>query len=120
MPPCLYDQIPASPLVRPPKVYRLAVVGTGYVGTVVAACFAHLGYEVTGIETDTAKLARLQVGQIPFHEPGLEDLVTSCLRARAAPLHGGLCGRTHRRRCGLLVRRDASTPRRPRRYVSDE
>ena len=76
------DQVLASPVVRPPKVYRLAVVGTGYVGTVVAACFAHLGYEVTGIETDTAKLARLQIGQIPFHEPGLEDLVTSCLRAR--------------------------------------
>jgi UDPglucose 6-dehydrogenase len=75
------EKIPASAHARPPKVYRVAVVGTGYVGTVVAACFAHLGYEVTGIETDTAKLIQLQVGQIPFHEPGLEDLVNSCLRA---------------------------------------
>ena len=74
------DQIPLFPLVRPSKDYQLAVVGTGYVGTVAAACFAHLGYDVTGIETDTAKLARLQVGQIPFYEPGLEDLVNSCLR----------------------------------------
>lgn len=74
------DRIPASPYVRLPKVYRVAVVGTGYVGTVVAACFAHLGYEVTGIETDTDKLAQLQIGQIPFHEPGLEDLVNACLR----------------------------------------
>jgi len=64
------DQIPLFPLVRPSKDYQLAVVGTGYVGTVAAACFAHLGYDVTGIETDTAKLARLQVGQIPFYEPG--------------------------------------------------
>src|ERR1700741_1866643 len=75
------DEISLSPLVRPCEIDRVAVVGTGYVGTVVAACFAHLGYEVSGIETDSAKLARLQVGQIPFHEPGLEDLVTSCLRA---------------------------------------
>jgi UDPglucose 6-dehydrogenase len=75
------NQNSASALVRPAKVYRLAVVGTGYVGTVVAACFAHLGYEVTGIEADTAKLAQLRVGQIPFHEPGLEELVNSCLHA---------------------------------------
>lgn len=61
------------------KVFQLAVIGTGYVGTVVAACFARLGYEVTGIETDTTKLAQLQVGRIPFYEPGLEDLVNSGL-----------------------------------------
>lgn len=78
MPP---DLIPFFARVRPSEVYRPVVVGSGYVGTVAAACFAHLGYEVTGIETDTAKLARLQAGQIPFYEPGLEDLVNSGLRA---------------------------------------
>ena len=62
------------------RVPRLAVVGTGYVGTVVAACFARLGYQVVGIENDPAKLTQLQTGQIPFHEPGLEKLLNSCLR----------------------------------------
>ncbi len=69
--------------MRTLTVPRLAVVGTGYVGTVVAACFARLGYEVVGIENDPAKLALLQAGRIPFHEPGLEDLVN-------AGLHSGL------------------------------
>jgi nucleotide sugar dehydrogenase len=68
-------------VMRTGTVSRLAVVGTGYVGTVVAACFARLGYEVVGIENDPAKLAQLQTGRIPFHEPGLEDLVNSGLRS---------------------------------------
>jgi UDPglucose 6-dehydrogenase len=67
--------------MRTLTVPRLAVVGTGYVGTVVAACFSRLGYEVAGIENDPAKLAQLQAGRIPFHEPGLEDLVTTGLRS---------------------------------------
>jgi UDPglucose 6-dehydrogenase len=66
--------------VRTSHVCRLGVVGTGYVGTVVAACFAHLGHEAVGIESDPAKLAQLRAGRIPFHEPGLEDLVNSGLR----------------------------------------
>jgi UDPglucose 6-dehydrogenase len=67
--------------MRTLRAYRLAVVGTGYVGTVVAACFARLGNEVVGIENDPAKLAQLQAGRIPFHEPGLEDLVTTGLHS---------------------------------------
>jgi len=62
------------------KISGLAVVGTGYIGTVVAACFARLDYEVVGIENDPAKVAQLRAGRIPFHEPGLQDLVTSGLR----------------------------------------
>ncbi|MFC7450978.1 UDP-glucose dehydrogenase family protein [Rhodococcus daqingensis] len=58
----------------------VAVVGSGYVGTVVAACFASLGHSVVGIENDPAKLAQLRAGRIPFHEPGLEDLLNSCSR----------------------------------------
>jgi UDPglucose 6-dehydrogenase len=61
------------------RTSRVAVVGTGYVGTVVAACFARLGHHVVGIENDPTRLAQLQDGRAPFHEPGLDKLVRSCL-----------------------------------------
>ena len=54
---------------------RVAVVGTGYVGLVTGACLADFGNEVRCIDVDAAKIARLAQGEIPFFEPGLEELV---------------------------------------------
>lgn len=54
---------------------RIAVIGTGYVGLVTGACFADLGHEVTCVDIDEAKVVTLRTGQVPFHEPGLEDVV---------------------------------------------
>ena len=51
----------------------IAVVGSGYVGTVMAACLADLGHEVIGVEIDTAKLDMLNAGRAPFFEAGLEE-----------------------------------------------
>jgi UDPglucose 6-dehydrogenase len=56
---------------------RLAIIGTGYVGLVTAACFAELGHDVIGVDQDQAKIERLQRGEVPFYEPGLEGLVRS-------------------------------------------
>lgn len=53
----------------------IAVVGTGYVGTVTAACFAALGHDVIGLDTDIRRIGELGAGQLPFHEPGLSDLL---------------------------------------------
>ena len=55
--------------------YRLAVLGTGYLGTAQAACLASLGFEVLGVDTDPSKIAALSNGVVPFHEPGLEPLL---------------------------------------------
>src|SRR5438067_11422766 len=54
---------------------RIAVVGTGYVGLVTGACLADFGNRVRCVDVDEAKIARLSAGEIPFFEPGLEELV---------------------------------------------
>jgi UDPglucose 6-dehydrogenase len=59
---------------------RIAVVGTGYVGTVTGACLADLGHTVVCCDTDAAKTSMLAEGRLPFFEPGLEQLVQRGLR----------------------------------------
>src|SRR6195952_1968776 len=54
----------------------IGVIGTGYVGLVTAAGFAHLGSEVFCIDIDADKVARLRAGEIPIWEPGLAEMVT--------------------------------------------
>ena len=53
----------------------IAVVGTGYVGLTTGTCLAHLGHEVTCIDTDVAKIARIEAGDMPISEDGLAELV---------------------------------------------
>ncbi|HXG41170.1 MAG TPA: UDP-glucose/GDP-mannose dehydrogenase family protein [Dehalococcoidia bacterium] len=54
--------------------HQLAVIGAGYVGLTVAACFAHLGHRVRCIECDLDKARALAQGWVPVAEPGLEGL----------------------------------------------
>ena len=54
---------------------QIAVVGSGYVGLVAAACFAELGNDVICVDNDSSKLAALQRGEIPIHEKFLPELV---------------------------------------------
>src|SRR5580698_9730765 len=58
---------------------RIAVIGSGYVGSVVAACLAHVGHDVIGVESDPDKLSQLRAGTAPFHEAGLDRLIASGL-----------------------------------------
>ena len=54
---------------------RVAVFGAGYVGLVTGACFAELGHEVVVRDVVRERIERLQAGEVPIYEPGLEELL---------------------------------------------
>lgn len=54
---------------------KITVVGTGYVGLATTALFSELNHQVIGLDIDKKKIQKLQKGQIPFFEPGLEELI---------------------------------------------
>ena len=60
---------------------KISVIGTGYVGLVTGSCLADLGNEVLCLDIDERKVAVLQGGGIPIHEPGLEPLVRQNVQA---------------------------------------
>lgn len=69
---------------------KIAVFGLGYVGATAAACLAHVGFEVLGIDTSEEKVAVINSGRSPIAEPGLEDLIRDAvnkglLRATSDP-----------------------------------
>ncbi|OYW80500.1 MAG: UDP-glucose 6-dehydrogenase, partial [Asticcacaulis sp. 32-58-5] len=59
---------------------RVTMIGTGYVGLVSGACFADFGHIVTCVDKDASKIERLQAGEIPIFEPGLDKLVETNVR----------------------------------------
>jgi UDPglucose 6-dehydrogenase len=61
---------------------KLTVVGTGYVGLVTGACLAEVGNEVTCLDLDARKIAVLEGGGIPIHEPGLQEMVRRNVEAK--------------------------------------
>lgn len=54
---------------------RVSTVGSGYVGTTIAACFADLGHEVINIDIDEDIVETIDSGTPPIHEDGLPELV---------------------------------------------
>ena len=54
---------------------RIAMIGTGYVGLVSGVCFSDFGHDVVCVDKDQAKIDRLNAGEVPIYEPGLQDLL---------------------------------------------
>lgn len=75
---------------------RICMIGSGYVGLVTGACFSEMGHEVTCVDKDSTRVARLKKGEIPFYEPGLSEIVVRNQRQKrlafAGNLHKALTG----------------------------
>nr|AQW45609.1 UDP-glucose 6-dehydrogenase [Aquincola tertiaricarbonis] len=61
--------------IRESRSMKITVVGAGYVGLVTGACLAEMGNHVVCLDVDERKIAMLQRGEIPIHEPGLDAVV---------------------------------------------
>jgi UDPglucose 6-dehydrogenase len=61
---------------------RIAMIGTGYVGLVSAACLSEFGHHVVCVDKDAGKIADLNAGRIPIFEPGLDEVVAANVKAR--------------------------------------
>ena len=71
---------------------RIAIIGSGYVGLVTGACLADFGHNVTCIDSNPEKIARLQAGEIPIFEPGLATLVRTNSQAQRLSFTSQLAG----------------------------
>jgi UDPglucose 6-dehydrogenase len=60
-------------------LFKVAVIGTGYVGLTTAIGLASFGHEVVGYDIDPDKVAQLKAGVLPIHEPGLDQMLTAAL-----------------------------------------
>jgi UDPglucose 6-dehydrogenase len=60
---------------------RIAIFGLGYVGLVTGTCFAELGNDVVGFDTDRERVATLRRGGVPIYEPGLAEMIEHNVRA---------------------------------------
>ena len=58
---------------------KVSVFGAGYVGLVSATGLAAIGHQVVCIDVDAERVERLMLGEVPFYEPGLSELVTECV-----------------------------------------
>src|SRR5258706_1235282 len=69
---------------------RVAMIETGYVGLVSGACLSEFGHNVVCVEKDADKLETLRQGRIPIHEPGLDEVVATNVRAGRLSFEGDL------------------------------
>ena len=69
---------------------KIAMIGTGYVGLVSGVCFSDFGHEVICVDKDPAKIAKLEAGEVPIYEPGLDALMAKNVEAGRLTFTGDL------------------------------
>lgn len=58
---------------------KVVIIGAGYVGLVAAACFAEVGHDVVCVDVSASKVDQINKGQLPIHEPGLDELLANAI-----------------------------------------
>lgn len=89
---------------------RVCVVGTGYVGLVTGAGLADAGLEVTCVDIDAGRVERLRAGEVPFYEPGLDELVKRTIGSRRLTFTTDLASAVDGRAVALLCVGTPSLP----------
>jgi len=69
---------------------RIAVIGTGYVGLVSGVCFSDFGHDVICVDKDPIKIEKLERGEVPIYEPGLDALMAKNVQAGRLTFTGDL------------------------------
>lgn len=69
---------------------KIAMIGTGYVGLVSGVCFSDFGHDVVCVDIDPEKIAKLERGEVPIYEPGLDDLMAKNVAAGRLTFSGDL------------------------------
>ncbi|QIA28189.1 UDP-glucose/GDP-mannose dehydrogenase family protein [Thermaerobacter sp. PB12/4term] len=90
---------------------HITVLGLGYVGAVAAAALARDGHHVLGVDVDPGKVNRFRQGEVPFHEPGLDNLVREGVSS--GRLRFALASEVESGQLGDLVLVAVGTPSRP-------
>lgn len=60
---------------------KITMIGTGYVGLVSGVCFSDFGHDVVCVDKDPVKISKLEAGEVPIYEPGLDDLMAKNVAA---------------------------------------
>ena len=69
---------------------KIAMIGTGYVGLVSGVCFSDFGHDVVCVDKDPAKIEKLNAGEVPIYEPGLDALMAKNVEAGRLNFTGNL------------------------------
>jgi len=89
---------------------KIAVIGAGHVGLVTGACFAEMGYSVTCVDRDKAKIASCKKLQVPFYEPGLLALLKKNVKAERLTFTTAIRGASRKADAVFIA---VGTPMRP-------
>jgi len=71
---------------------KIAMIGTGYVGLVSGVCFSDFGHDVVCVDINPDKVAKLERGEVPIYEPGLDDLMARNVAAGRLSFSGDVAG----------------------------
>lgn len=69
---------------------HIAIIGSGYVGLVTGVCLSHIGHHVICVDNNPDKIKKLKKGQVPIYEPGLEELMSACIKKKRLTFSGSI------------------------------